>query len=461
MAKYHSTMSRREFMKVLGLGSAGLGAAAIAPPVFHDLDEAIASPTAVMKRPSWVKEVDKPTTEIDWSIVKRFDYSEVMWANGLRKAYGPVQFNQIMQLQQDNRLKRMKEGRPGYTLRDDAFVNASYNAAVSFLGPTTTSTPEQLGVPRWQGTPEENARMVRAFLRFRGASEVGFVELESNTTEKLIYAYDTGAGTARGKQIVFADVKQAAETDSQRIIPRKARWVIVYTIRMADEFIRRAPTPWIVAPTEEGYNLKSIMQGQLQLFLRTLGYMGLGESTPYNSLALAPPLAIMAGLGEQCRIMHCMTPERGVRQRIFKVITDLPLAPGKPVDFGVMKFCRVCKKCADFCPVQAYPHDTDPNWEIRGPYNSPGVRIWRRNEAACNAYMRQAGYSQGCLICFAVCPLSKGVNKSIYQGMVRTIISKTPVLDRAFRKMDDFLGYGDRNDPDNIWNLDLPPFGWD
>jgi epoxyqueuosine reductase len=37
MSKYHSTLSRREFLKALGLGGAGLGAAAIASPVFHDL----------------------------------------------------------------------------------------------------------------------------------------------------------------------------------------------------------------------------------------------------------------------------------------------------------------------------------------------------------------------------------------------------------------------------------------
>ncbi|GAI88797.1 unnamed protein product, partial [marine sediment metagenome] len=41
MSKYHSTVSRRDFMKALGLGAAGLGAAGAAAPVFHDLDEVI------------------------------------------------------------------------------------------------------------------------------------------------------------------------------------------------------------------------------------------------------------------------------------------------------------------------------------------------------------------------------------------------------------------------------------
>ena len=51
MGKHHSTISRRDFLKILGLGGVGLGAAAVAAPVFHDLDEVIASPQAEFKRP--------------------------------------------------------------------------------------------------------------------------------------------------------------------------------------------------------------------------------------------------------------------------------------------------------------------------------------------------------------------------------------------------------------------------
>ena len=43
MSKFHSTVTRRDFMKGLGLAGAGIGAAAAASPVFHDLDEVAAS----------------------------------------------------------------------------------------------------------------------------------------------------------------------------------------------------------------------------------------------------------------------------------------------------------------------------------------------------------------------------------------------------------------------------------
>lgn len=39
MHSFHSTVSRRDFMKTLGLAGAGVGAAAATFPVFHDLDE--------------------------------------------------------------------------------------------------------------------------------------------------------------------------------------------------------------------------------------------------------------------------------------------------------------------------------------------------------------------------------------------------------------------------------------
>jgi len=69
MSKFHSTISRRDFLKILGLGGAGLGATAISTPVFHDLDEVLASPEAEFKRSWYVREVDKPTVEVDWDIM--------------------------------------------------------------------------------------------------------------------------------------------------------------------------------------------------------------------------------------------------------------------------------------------------------------------------------------------------------------------------------------------------------
>ena len=462
MSKFHHTVSRRDFLKILGLGGVGLGAAAISAPVFHDLDEVIASPEAEFKRPWYVKEVDKPTCEIDWSIMKRFDYSEVMWAGGLRKAIGPEEFERILKVGEENRLRWIKENRPGYTLKDVALHDAHNYAPYSFLGPQTSPTPEDLGVPRYEGTPEDNARIVRAFLRLHGASQVSFVELDTYTTEKLIYSNDYVSWHTRpfgqGPRLDILDVDEPSEGEGYRVIPKKARWVIVYTLRMSDELMRLAPTKLGNRAQYYMYQLKSLIQGQLQNFLRTLGYMCLGEVSSYNALGIAPAFAVISGLGELSRMGHAMTPEYGLRQRIFKAITDLPLAPGKPIDAGMMKFCYTCKKCAQHCPPQAISHDTEPSWDTREkPYHSPGVRAWYWPQERCQAYWRQI---EECSICYSVCPLSKGGHKAFYHDMQKLVTANTSLFNAFFKQMDDFLGYGSRDDIDRWWNLDLPPFGY-
>ncbi len=465
MAKHHSTVSRRDFLKMLGLGGVGLGAAAVSAPVFHDLDEVMASPEAESKRLWYVKEVDKPTCEIDWSIMKRFDYSEVMWAGGLRKAIGPEEFERILKVGQKNRIQWIKEKKPGYALKDVALHDAHQYAPYSFIGPQTSPTPEELGVPRYNGTPEENARIVRAFLRLHGASQVSFVKLDTNTTEKFIYSHDYISWHTlpfgQGPRLDILDVDEPSEGEGYRVIPKKARWVIVYALRMSDEVMRRAPTKLGNRAQYYMYQLKSLVQGQLQNFLHTLGYMGLGEVSRYNALGIAPAFAVMAGMGELSRMGHVLTPEYGLRQRIFKLITDLPLAPGKPIDFGAMRFCRTCKKCADYCPPQAISHDTEPSGDTQGkPYHSPGVKTWYWPQEKCQAYWRQI---EECSICYAVCPLSKGGHKAFYHDMQRWTTANTSLFNGFFRRMDDFLGYGRRDDPEDIegfWDLDLPPFGY-
>ena len=340
-------------------------------------------------------------------------------------------------------------------------------AAISFMGPQTSATPESLGVPKWEGTPEENARLVRSFLHIHGAEHVGFVQLETDTTEKLINSYDAAkVMSIQGPRLDILDVDQPVDKPGDpvtggggyRVIPKKARSVIVYTLRMSPELIHRAPG--MISSREHGYmyDLRTLVQGQLQNFLRTLGYMGLGDTLPYAAFCQSTGFAVLAGLGETCRAMHTITPEYGMMQRVFVVVTDLPLAPGKPVDFGATRFCRVCKKCSDYCPAHAIEGSTEPSWEVKGPYQRPGVRHWYRAEPLCRAYIYTAG---ACAICLGVCPYSK-IHNASYTSAWQEMVATSPVLDRVIRKMDDFMGYGLRTG-DNIekfWDLDLPPFGW-
>ena len=67
---------------------------------------------------------------------------------------------------------------------------------------------EEMGAPRYEGSPEENTRLIRAAARHCGASQIGFIELNENH-RKLIYARDG----VDGKLIKFENVDEAYDTE--------------------------------------------------------------------------------------------------------------------------------------------------------------------------------------------------------------------------------------------------------
>jgi epoxyqueuosine reductase len=317
-------------------------------------------------------------------------------------------------------------------------------------------TAEDMGVPRWDGTPEENARMIRAVMRHFGADQVGFLELDERV-KKLVYSFDA----RDGKPIEFENVEWAYETDKKRVIPERARWVIVFSVQMSEELIKRydgkAPTALSSSTVGLAYARGRNILDRLQTFLYVLGYQGLMGSW-FNGLAIAPALGVMAGLGELSRLNRLISPEYGPLQRIFKIITDLPLAPTGPIDAGIMRFCRTCKVCAEACPSRALSMDTEPSWEVVGPWNNPGHKAYFADGVKCRTWWSVS--TVGCSTCFAVCPFSHK-DKSFIHKVIAPTISYTSVMNGLFTKMHGVFGYEQPRDSESWWNLNLPPHGID
>ena len=455
--KYHSTVSKKTLMRKLGLSRAG-----------HDLDEITSSPNAEWKRPWWVRSVKEPTIEIDWNRMERFDARTIQQAS-FSKYVGEDKARSLKALKKERTKQWIIEGKPGWTLKDRALDIAARQSTVKvtysgFWRQSDTprirwggvlASPEELDVPRWEGSPEENSSMIRAAARFFGAGQVGFVELDQHT-RNLIYSYELD-----NKQLVFEDVDQAYETETKRVIPNKARCVIVFSVQMSDELHRRRidrmPTALSAAASGIGYARGRTIIEALQAFLYQLGYQGL-MGVWVNGLGIAPALGTMAGLGEIGRFNRLISPEYGPLQRIFRIITDLPLAPTQPIDAGIMRFCRTCKKCALMCPSGALSMETEPSWEVAGPWNHPGVRAYFDYGPRC------WGYSEvlpaGCSTCFAVCPYTKK-SKSFVHKIVSATIAKTKLLNSLFVRMDDLFGYSEPHDPESWWSLNLPPYSID
>jgi reductive dehalogenase len=484
-----STVSNKTRMKAMGLDHGHSHSEEEGRARFHDLDEVMASPSAEWKRPWWVSEVAKPTLEIDWDATERFDARKIQQISW-RKYIGDAKADELTKRREEKMHQWIIDNKPGYTLRDRALDIASRQAGaapVTFRGswakgaaPTVDenthfnkeapapkladpwsgrpASPREMGVPRWEGSAQENARMIRAAARHFGADQVGFVEL-NDQTRKLIYEVDA----LDGKRIEFENVETAYETDAKRVIPDKARWVIVFSIKMSEELIKRKsgpmPTALSSAATGAAYGQARNVIDRLQNFLHVLGYQGL-MGTWYNGLGIAPAFAVLAGLGELGRINRMISPEYGPLQRVFKIVTDLPLEPTKPIDAGIMNFCRTCKVCADECPADCLSKETEPYWEPAGPWNNPGHRTWYEDSPSCRTWW--AVSTAGCSTCFAVCAFSKK-NKSVIHDIVKIAIAKNRFMpdqvNRFFTKMDGVFGYHDQRDIEDWWDMDLPPRG--
>ena len=450
-----SSLNRREFLKDMGLLGVGAGLTTLGPVAAFE--ESWGDTPGNPKRPSWVHTVDQPTVEIDWDSIYRFDERNTVRRGWAKYVGDEAEYERLNALRASAGADRCNNGELGYTVRDLALYDASgIGATQSFLGPDSVKTPAERGVAAWDGTPEDNAAMIRAALRAFGAATVGFVELDDRT-EKLIYGIDPD-----GKELVFVDDDVAQETETQRLIPRAARWVITWTVQMSGEQMTRCPTPLGAATTSLAYARNRAIQSRLQGFLRGIGYYGLGEAQT-NALGIAPAFGVLAGLGELSRLNRVVTPEYGPMARVFKMVTNLPLAPTKPIDAGIVNFCRACKTCATYCPSGSLSMETEPSYETQGGWNRGGVKTWYENSLTCRNYWAELGTN--CGICFAVCPFSVRDRAAIH-SMVKSVVGTTPIFDGALASLSrtayvpNEIGQPQK-DTVEWWNLDYAEYGHD
>lgn len=449
-------LSRREFLRLAGLGIGTAAVATAANPMKTNQSfkgAKFSDPAGRPNRPWWVKTVDQATTEVDWDQVKRYNEREgTVRGPGHAKYIGQDEVDKLRATGAELELNGMLNNVDGYTLKDQALKSAHVGYGRSFLGPQRAKTPEERGVPNWEGTPEEAARIIRAAMRHFGAATVGFVELDDNN-RKLTYAVDPD-----GKELIFTDEDEAYETEEARYIPNKCKYAIAYTVQMSTETMRRCPTPLGSQTTTLTYRRSETIQASLQEFLRGLGYQCLSSSST-NAMAIAPAFCVLAGLGEMSRLNRMITPEFGPMVRAFVAYTDLPVAVDQPIDAGIMEFCKRCKKCSEACPSGSLSFEDEPTWEVQGDWNNPGHKAFFENAVTCINYWRES-VATNCGICFAVCPFAKK-DKAWIHEWVKAGASTAPALDGFFRSMDDAFGYGVQASAEEWWELDLPEYGID
>ena len=249
---------------------------------------------------------------------------------------------------------------------------------------------------------------------FFGASEVGICELD----RRWIYSHSFNLFTYEHKELE---------------VPEDCKYAIVLLFEMDYELVKMSPT-WLGEGTVGlAYSKMSFTTSMLAQFIRSLGYKAIPSG---NDTGLSIPMAIDAGLGELGRHGLLITREFGPRVRIAKVLTDLPLVPDEPIEFGVTEFCLKCRKCAQYCPSQAIMHG-ERTTEPHNICNASGELKWPIDAEKCFGFW---AHNEGsCSSCIRVCPFNKPAGW--FHEAVKWLVKDAPWLDTFLVKMDDQLGY--------------------
>jgi len=264
------------------------------------------------------------------------------------------------------------KGKPGYSRLDLALQSAS-RTIQSKVG---YSKEEIKDTERYEPQDvSEFTEQVKNAARLYGAAAVGICQLNP----LWLYANDQGESVS---------------------LPEGVDKAIVIAVEMAREWVALSPTAGGAAASGNGYSKMAFTAACMAEFLRNLGWQAMASG---NDTALSIPLAIDAGLGECGRNGSLITHQFGSRIRLCKVFTDAPLQLDEPIEFGIIRYCETCQKCAEACPAQAIPYG-ERTIEGVCSSNNPGVLKWHTHAEKCLNFWRVNGVS--CMNCIKSCPFS-------------------------------------------------------
>ena len=331
----------------------------------------------------------------------------------------------------------------GYRLSDMAATNAAWRLEREFaLGVRGGRTglydwdwDGKFGYPRAQSglkikiaDAQTNTRRIKRAAALFGASLAGVCELDRRWLYSPAYLLTPEGG----------------KTDANKV-PEEFKFAVAIAVEMDYDAINCSPAGPASIATGLGYSKMAFSAGLLAQYIRGLGYQAIPCG---NDTACSIPIAIDAGLGEMARNGLLITPEFGPRVRLAKVLTDIPLIPDKPIEFGVWDFCLGCEKCAKKCPSKSIMFGT-PTETAHNISNRKGVRTWHINAETCLHFW--ADNHTDCSNCIRTCPFNKP--RGLLHDGVRLGINKASWLNRVFLWGDAVFGYGRKGDVNRFWQL--------
>ena len=326
----------------------------------------------------------------------------------------------------------------GFSQRDFALRNASWivsdmvsersaheGVREGFQAPIKADTPvapEAMEID----DPAAMAAEIKRIARFFGADLCGITSVD----ERWHYA-------------TRVDVRDFSEAPND--LTEGITSVIVLGHEMDEGLVATYPSALAGAATGREYSHEAAIVIQLAAYIRNLGYDAVASM---NDTGLAIPYAVQAGLGEYARNQMVITPQFGPRLRFSKIFTSLPLAHDAPARPGVAKFCDICSKCADACPVKALPLGP-PSYDAPGKSAIHGVKKWTSDAAKCFGFW--ASMASDCAICLRVCPFNRDFRRARHRLWLRLALSR-------FRRLALWLDRrrGQRRKPADWWRGATP-----
>jgi epoxyqueuosine reductase len=342
-----------------------------------------------------ITEVDEPTFNQFLEKPKRFDekntvFSRAAWDEKLKKRIGSV----IPHVQ--NTDPKIMEGKAliAGAIQVDNKAGNFHDSYYGYFGHLQGSdglfsweeevTPNRIP----EKDPVKLTERIKEVAKFYGASLVGVTEVNPLWIYENYYEPFTG---------------------NSGPVELNYKYAIMMAIEMNWDMASKSPDPGGGAAAALGYSRMAEIASSLAKYIRMLGYEAIPSGNESGQMI---PMAVEAGLGEVGRMGLLLTPEFGPRQRLFKVFTNIPLVPDKPIDFGIQSYCETCHICAQACPARAIPFE-ERSTKPTSISNRTGIKRWTVNVEDCYIFWQENG-GIACGNCVAACPWSLQPRRNIY-----------------------------------------------
>jgi reductive dehalogenase len=205
---------------------------------------------------------------------------------------------------------------------------------------------------------------------------------------------------------------------------------------------------WMGDPLSfQGYQHLGLVAETMANYIRRLGWEAsaqYGPSFVNRYSVLMPPLLLWAGIGEVSRIGIILNPFIGPAFKAAAVLTNMPLVPDKPVDFGLQSFCQNCQLCAQNCPSKAI------SLGDKVMYN--GYETWKLDTQRCASFNFTNKKGTMCNRCVKSCPWS---NPHVWpHSLVRGAVMRSRLAQVFAIRAANLLGLGEDH-PDAKWWFDM------